>query len=61
MLALAKLQVDVLNLNISEHIEGIHPQKRARHSSIEKKTPKKPTVLDEIMNKKTSRIWNYKM
>jgi hypothetical protein len=54
MFAIVKHQVDVLNLNISEHIEGIHPQRRPRHSSIENKTLKKTKVLEKIMNIKTS-------
>jgi hypothetical protein len=45
MFAIPKHQVDVLNFNKAEHIEGNHPR-RPRHSSTEKKATTKTTVLD---------------
>lgn len=46
LIAMAQHELDVLKLNIAEHIEG------------KKKNPKKTTMLDKIVDIKAQTVWH---
>ena len=50
LIAMAQHELDVLKLNIAEHIEGTRPQR--------KKNQTKTTMLDKNMDIEAQRVWH---